>query len=101
MPVLPLTAPAQIVKLVRGRPPRRGAPTPKSPGTKIRRIRRVSLTRFRTYRSDIACEPQVSGSIVRSLQVERTQAASIRDQGIPATGPTPPHLETYEVTMNA
>src|SRR6266436_1275106 len=32
---------------------------------------------------------------------ERTQAASIRDQGIPATGLTPPHLETYEVTMNA
>ena len=99
--MLPLTASAQIVKLVRRRPPSRGAPTPKSPDTKIHRVRRVSLTRFRTYRSDIACEPQVSGAIVCSLQVERTQAASIRDQGIPATGLTPPHLETYEVTMNA
>src|SRR2546430_1587789 len=42
-----------------------------------------------------------ANAIVRSIQVERTQAASIRDKSIPATGLTPPHLETYEVTMNA
>jgi hypothetical protein len=27
--------------------------------------------------------------------------AGIQDQGRPATGLTPPHLETYEVTMHA
>jgi heme-degrading monooxygenase HmoA len=33
------------------------------------------------------------------MEAVEAQAASIRDQGIPATGLTPPHLETYEVTM--
>jgi hypothetical protein len=27
--------------------------------------------------------------------------AGIRDQALPATGLTPPHLETYEVTVRA
>jgi len=35
------------------------------------------------------------------MEAVEARAASIRDQGIPATGLTPPHLETYQVTMHA
>jgi heme-degrading monooxygenase HmoA len=35
------------------------------------------------------------------LQAVEAQAAKIRDQATPATGLTPPHLETYEVAMHA
>jgi heme-degrading monooxygenase HmoA len=40
--------------------------------------------------------------ITISLWETREQMPTgIRDQGIPATGLTPPHLETYEVTAHA
>jgi heme-degrading monooxygenase HmoA len=35
------------------------------------------------------------------MEAVEARAASVRDQAIPATGLTPPHLETYEVTMHA
>lgn len=39
--------------------------------------------------------------ITISLWETREQMpAGIRDQGLPATGLTPPHLETYEVTLH-
>jgi heme-degrading monooxygenase HmoA len=40
--------------------------------------------------------------MVISLWETREQTPTgIQDQGLPATGLTPPHLETYEVTMQA
>ncbi|MGH3151548.1 MAG: antibiotic biosynthesis monooxygenase family protein [Streptosporangiaceae bacterium] len=40
--------------------------------------------------------------ITISLWETREQMPTgIRDQGLPATGLTPPHLETYEVTVRA
>jgi heme-degrading monooxygenase HmoA len=40
--------------------------------------------------------------MVISLWETREQMPTgIQDQGLPATGLTPPHLETYEVTMQA
>jgi heme-degrading monooxygenase HmoA len=40
--------------------------------------------------------------VVISLWETREQMpAGIRDQGLSATGLTPPHLETYEVAMHA
>jgi heme-degrading monooxygenase HmoA len=40
--------------------------------------------------------------ITISLWETREQMpAGIRDQALPATGLTPPHLETYEVTLRA
>jgi heme-degrading monooxygenase HmoA len=40
-------------------------------------------------------------AIVISLWETREQMpAGIQDQGLPATGLTPPHLETYEVTLH-
>ena len=40
--------------------------------------------------------------MVISLWETREQMPDgIQDQGLPATGLTPPHLETYEVTMQA
>jgi heme-degrading monooxygenase HmoA len=35
------------------------------------------------------------------MEAVEARAASIRDQAVPETGLTPPHLETYEVTMHA
>jgi heme-degrading monooxygenase HmoA len=39
--------------------------------------------------------------IISLWQTREQMPAGIRDQGLPATGLTPPHLETYEVTMHA
>ena len=40
--------------------------------------------------------------VIISLWETREQMPTgIRDQGLPATGLTPPHLETYEVTVRA
>jgi hypothetical protein len=33
------------------------------------------------------------------MQAVEAQAAKVREQAIPATGLTPPHLGTYEVTI--
>src|SRR6266481_4832378 len=86
--VLPLTASAQIVKLVRRRPPSRGAPTPKSPDTKIHRVRRVSLTRFRTYRSDISLR-------AAGQRRDRPQPSSGKDTGGQHPGPGHPSDWTH------
>jgi heme-degrading monooxygenase HmoA len=41
-------------------------------------------------------------AVTISLWETREQMPTgIRDQGLPATGLTPPHLETYEVTVRA
>jgi heme-degrading monooxygenase HmoA len=39
--------------------------------------------------------------IISLWETREQMPAGIRDQGLPATGLTPPHLETYEVTMRA
>jgi heme-degrading monooxygenase HmoA len=39
--------------------------------------------------------------IISLWETREQMPAGIRDQGRPATGLTPPHLETYEVTMHA
>lgn len=39
--------------------------------------------------------------IISLWETHEQMPAGIRDQGLPATGLTRPHLETYEVTMHA
>jgi heme-degrading monooxygenase HmoA len=39
--------------------------------------------------------------IISLWETHEQMPVGIRDQGLPATGLTPPHLETYEVALHA
>jgi len=39
--------------------------------------------------------------IISLWETREQMPVGIRDQGLPATGLTPPHLETYEVTVHS